>query len=77
MRYFLAVLAFFGFVFAACKHNTEVHCDVPQVVAQSGDTYWSIAVAHCTNLQEAEFRLMEINEYPAGAIPVGALILLP
>jgi hypothetical protein len=77
MRYFLAIMALFGFVFAACKHNTEVVCDAPQVVAQSGDTYSSIAAGHCTNPQEAVFRLMEVNTYPAGSIPVGAIILLP
>lgn len=77
MRYFLAVMAFFGLMFAACKHQVEVVCDMKQVVAQQGDTYWSIAQSHCSNLQEAEFRLMEMNQYPAGSIPVGAIIVLP
>lgn len=77
MRYFLAIMAFFGFVFAACKHNTEVNCDAKQVIAQQGDTYYSIARSHCSNPQEAEFRLLEINTYPAGSIPVGASIVLP
>lgn len=77
MRYILAVLAFFSFVFATCKHNTEVKCDVKSVVAYSGDTYWSIAREHCSNPEEAEFRLMEINPYPAGNIPLGAVIILP
>lgn len=77
MRYILAVLAFFSFVFATCKHNTEVHCDVKEVIAQQGDTYYGIAQAHCTNPQEAEFRLMEANPYPAGSIPVSAVIVLP
>lgn len=77
MRYVLAVLTFFGLMFAACKHQTEVVCDVRQVVAQSGDTYYGIAQGHCSNPQEAEFRLMEINPYPAGNIPLGAVIYLP
>lgn len=77
MRYFLAVVAFFGFVFVACKHNVEVSCDVTEVYAEQGDTYYGIAQAHCTNPQEAEFRLMEINQYPAGNIPLGAKIILP
>jgi hypothetical protein len=70
-------MAFFGVMFAACKHNTEVVCDVKMVVAHQGDTYYGIAAAHCSNPQEAEFRLLEINAYPAGNIPLGALIVLP
>lgn len=77
MRYVLAVIAFFGFVFAACRHNTEVHCDADQVIAYSGDTYWSIAREHCSNPEEAEWDLMDLNKYPAGNIPLGATILLP
>jgi len=77
MRYFLAIMALFGLVFAACKHNVDVVCDAPQVVAQSGDSYSTIAGAHCSNPQEAVFRLIEINQYPAGSIPVGAVIVLP
>ena len=77
MRYFLAIMALFGVVFAACKHNVEVTCDAPAVVAQSGDSYSSIAQQHCTNPNEAVFRLIEVNTYPAGSIPVGALVVLP
>lgn len=77
MRYVLAVLASFGLMFAACQHQAEVHCDVDQVIAYSGDTYWSIAHQHCSNPQEAEFLLIDLNKYPAGNIPLGATILLP
>ena len=77
MRYFLAIIALFGLMFAACKHQIEVKCDAPQVVAQSGDTYSGIAAAHCSNPNEAVFRLIEVNTYPAGSIPVGALVILP
>ena len=77
MRYFLAIMALFTVVFAACKHNIDVSCDAPQVVAQSGDSYASIASAHCSNPQEAVFRLIEVNSYPAGSIPVGAIVVLP
>ena len=77
MRYFLAIMAMSTVVFAACKHNIEVVCDAPQVVAQAGDSYSSIAAAHCSNPQEAVFRLLGINIYPAGSIPVGAIVLLP
>ncbi len=77
MKYFLAVLAFFGLVFTACREQAEVVCDVDQVIAYSGDTYWSIAHQHCSNPQEAEFLLLDINKYPAGSIPLGATIILP
>jgi hypothetical protein len=77
MRYFLAIMAFFGLLFAACRQNAEVVCDTKEVIAYSGDTYWSIAVTHCSNPQEAVFRLIDINKYPSGGIPTGAVIVLP
>jgi hypothetical protein len=77
MRYLLAIAAFFGLAIAACKENLTVNCDVDTVIAQPGDTYFGIAVAHCDNISEAEWQLMEINPYPAGNIPLGAVIILP
>jgi hypothetical protein len=77
MRYILAIMAFFSLVFVACKQNITVTCDVDSVIAQPGDTYYGIAVDHCTNVMEAEWEMMQINPYPAGNIPLGAVIVLP
>jgi TRAP-type mannitol/chloroaromatic compound transport system substrate-binding protein len=77
MRYLLAIVAFFSLVFVACKENTQVTCSVDSVTARSGDTYFGIAQTYCDNIMEAEWEMMQINPYPAGNIPLGAVIILP
>lgn len=77
MRYFLAVVAFFSFVFVACKHNADPKCQIKETIAQPGDTYYELAWEYCLNPQQAEWDLIDLNPYPAGNIPVGARIVFP
>jgi len=76
----LIAMIIVGMVLFGMRMNqvSKVTCDVPSVVAQSGDTLWNIGYRHCgadkANMEEVRYQMIKLN---GNVIQVGQLITLP
>lgn len=76
----LIAMIIVGMVLFGMRMNqvSKVTCDVPSVVAQSGDTLWDIGYKHCggneVNMEAVRDQLVKLN---GSNIQPSQLIILP
>jgi nucleoid-associated protein YgaU len=76
----LIAMIIVGMVLFGMRMNqvSKVTCDVPSVVAQSGDTLWDIGYRHCggnkANMEEVRYQMIKLN---GDVIQPGQVIILP
>jgi nucleoid-associated protein YgaU len=76
----LIAMIIVGMVLFGMRMNqvSKVTCDIPSVVAQSGDTLWDIGYKHCggnkANMEEVRYQMIKLN---GDVIQPGQVIILP